>query len=171
MGRKVKKVRIPKEFAKKVHDDFEGENLKIRIFNYIPPEYIDLGLIHQEVAEKSAGLMVAISGSYIENRDYMVFSPLRIDQNENYYVTDIDPTVMVYNNEDDIFEPSGVLRFHGKFEGRTEPTNFNISHSIKEIQKSSNCQEFDFKDTPPRYQKATHYMADIFRRIYDENDE
>jgi len=169
MGKKVKKVRIPKEFAKKVHDDFEGKNLKVRIFNYVPQEYIDFDLVSQVVAEKSAGLMVAISGSEVENRDYMVFSPLRIDQDKNYYVTDMDPTVMVYNNEDNIPESSGVVRFHGKFEGRTEPTNFDICHSIKEIQNSLNYDElFDFEDAPDRYQKATHYMADIFRSIFDE---
>src|SRR3990170_4530354 len=99
MGSKDKIVRIPKEFAKKVHDDFAGKNLKIRVFDRVPPEYVSFGLVDQEVAEKSAGLMVTISGSYEENRDYMVFSPLRIDREGNYYVTDLDPTVMVYNNE------------------------------------------------------------------------
>jgi hypothetical protein len=66
----------------------------------------------------------------------------------------MDPTVMVYNNEDNIPESSGVVRFHGKFEGRTEPTNFDICHSIKEIQNSLNYEEFDFEDAPARYQKA-----------------
>jgi len=168
MGTKVKKVRIPKQFAKKVHDDFEGKNLKVRIFPRVPQDYIDFGLVSHVVAEKSAGLMVAISGSEVENRDYMVFSPLRIDQDENYYVTDMDPTVMVYNNEANIPKSSGVVRFHGKFEGRTEPTNFNISHSIKEIQNSTEYQECDFENAPDRYQKATHYMAHLFRTIYDE---
>jgi hypothetical protein len=168
MGKKVKKLSIPKEFAQKVHDDFEGKNLKVRIFSYIPQEYIDFGLVHVEVAEKSAGLMVAISGSAAENRDYMVFSPLRIDQSDDYYVTDMDPTVMVYNNEDNKPGSSGVVCFHGKFEGRTEPTGFTISHSIQEIQKSLSYKEFDFECAPDRYQKATHHMAYIFKKISDE---
>jgi hypothetical protein len=171
MGTKQKIVHIPKEFAEKIHDDFKGQNLKIRIFDDVPQEYIDFKLIHSEVAAKSAGLMLTISGDSVENRDYMVFSPLRIDRNNNYYVTDIDPIVMVYNNENDLPEPSGVVRFHGKFEGRTEPTNFSISQSISEIKNSLNPKEYDFEAAPTRYQNATHYMANIYKSIFDERSE
>ena len=170
MGTKHKIVHIPKEFAEKIHNDFKGQNLKIRVFDNVPQEYIDFELVPSEVAAKSAGLMLTISGDVVENRDYMVISPLRIDQKDNYNVTDMDPIVMVYDNVNDQPEPSGVIRFHGKFKGRTEPTNFYISKSINEIKNSLNPEEYDFEAAPIRYQNATHYMANIYRKIFDVNN-
>ncbi len=171
MGKKQKIVQIPIEFAKQIHNDFEGQNLKVCIFDHVPQKYIDFKLVHPEVAEKSAGLMLTISGSAIDNRDYMVLSPLRIDRDNNYYVTDLDPIVMVYDNEKEQLEPSGVVRFHGNFEGRTEPTSFSISQSMAEIKNSVNREELAFEAAPMRYQNATHYMAKIFKSIFDENEE
>ncbi|MFQ5771987.1 MAG: hypothetical protein ACE5HX_15740, partial [bacterium] len=139
------------------------------IFDHVPKEYIDFGLVHPDVADKSAGLMLTISGSAIDNRDYMVVSALRLDRDNNYYVTDMDPIVMVYDNEKNSPEASGVIRFHGNFEGRTEPTNFCISHSIAEIKRCINQEEYSFEAAPIRYQNATHYMANIYKRIFDEN--
>jgi hypothetical protein len=170
MSKKEKIVRIPKEVIQKIHDDFEGKNLKVRIFNDVPLEYVESGLVHPEVAEKSAGLMLTVSGNNIENRDYMVVSPLRIDHNKDCYVTDLDPIVMVYNNKEGAPEPTGVIRFHGKFEGRTEPIDFKISYSVKEILSNSNYQEFDFEHAPHRYQNATHYMANIYRMVEVNNE-
>ena len=170
MGTKQKIVQIPIEFAKQIHEDFEGQNLKVCIFDHIPQKYIDFKLVHPEVAKKSAGLMLTISGSAIDHRDYMVFAPLRLDRDNNFYVTDMDPIVMVYDNERELPMPSGVVRFHGNFDGRTEPTNFNISQSIPEIKNSVNREEYTFEAAPIRYQNATHYMAKIFKSIFDENE-
>lgn len=97
----------------------------------------------------------------------MLLAGGRLDSTNGSVVTDIDPIVMVADLETGTPAPSGCIRFHGDFEGRTESENLNIDAidiTVHELRKKVTCSKQSFKEAPIRFTKAMHYMAKVYRK-------
>jgi hypothetical protein len=160
MGKKTKAVPVERDVARLIHDDLDGNNLVVRVYDHIPEFYVDSGLVAADVAGKSAGLMVTISGS--DERAYMVIGALRRDRTAGTDVTDIDPVAIVYGVDSAEMPASGVQAFHQGFPGRTEVLN----NTVTELSGCNGYVEYPFETAPQRYQEATHHMARLFDRQF-----
>jgi len=137
----------------------------------VPEEFIskDLkDLFHPEVLSKCDTFVVAVSGCPAENRDYMFFTGLRNDRERNSQVNDLDPTGMVYDLSTESPAPSGIVVFHGDFEGRTEE-NYSISSKhVGEFKEEIKNKWIPFEEAPKRFTNAMHYVAKKYRDKIDQ---
>lgn len=172
MGKKEKRIPINPLVPEQIQKDFDSDGVCYYKHDGIPDIFIEKNLIHPDIVEKCSHVVTAISGSIEEGRNYMFIAGVRVDKEDKKYVTDIDPIVMVADLETGSPTPSGCIRFHGKFSGRTEETDISIEEStfdmaVDELRTTVSGTVFKFEDVPERFTHAIHYMAECYRRNYD----
>jgi hypothetical protein len=171
VGVKEKKIPIKPEIVEKIWADFDSNGVNIYRIDTIPDIFIDNQLLNPHVINKSTYAAVATSGCPQEGLEYMFMTTCRLDVNNGLYVTDLDPIVMAYNLDNKEPMPSGAVRFHGDFEGRTLETGLNESSIIFEdalqtLQNRIINIQLPFEDADGRFTNAMHYMADVYRKNY-----
>jgi hypothetical protein len=165
MGKREKLLSVPEKVIDAIKADLTGNGVHFYKVDEIPSVFIDKDLIHPDVVAKSTCMVAALSGSAADDREYMFLSTLREDKGH----TDMDPIVMVYNTNTDSPEPSGVLRLHGDFNGRTLPLSSTASLSELQNQTITSGAAFDQVDT--RFEEAMHYMAYQYQQHFDGTGE
>lgn len=168
MGKEKKVISIPPETIKKVRDDIENDGVKFYTLNNLPKEFIDNNLLHPDVCSKCDTFTAAVSGSHVENREYMFIAGLRRDNEGDNQVTDIDPIGMVYDLSTESPAPSGITIFHGDFDGRTEEVYSSTAISVKELKKELTDEAMSFENAPNRFKNAMHFVAKKYRDNIDE---
>ncbi len=167
MSQKNKICTIPDDVIKKIHDDIEGNGVRIYRVCDVPDSFINKHLIHPEVLKKSTSVVAAVSGCVGDERNYIFLTTVRVDKNNEFYETDLDPIVMVSDLESNSPSPSGVIHFHGNFNGRTESTDIPVEpyyNPVKELQNEVNGSVITFEEAPDRFTNAMHYMANVYRK-------
>ena len=165
MGRKKKIIPIPPEVVQKIRQDIESHGVKIYQLDNLPEEFVGKDLLHPDVCSKCDTFVASVSGSYEENREYMFLAGLRRDCEGDDQVTDIDPIGMVYDLSTQSPAPSGIVVFHGNFEGRTKPIYCSTAISVKELRERLSNNVMSFEEAPKRFKNAMHFVA----RKYQDN--
>ncbi len=93
----------------------------------------------------------------------MFLAAARIDTVTGSYVTDLDPIVMVSDLTTRSPEPSGVVKFHGDFDGRTQYETSDTSIPVSSLQAKITGAILPFEDAPARFVQAMHYMAEQYK--------
>ncbi|PXA04629.1 hypothetical protein DDZ13_05505 [Coraliomargarita sinensis] len=156
-----KLLNVPEGVIDAIKNDLNNNGVKYYKVTDVPEVFIDNHLIHPDVLAKSECVVAALSGCPDDNREYMFLTTLRVDGSD----TDLDPIQMVYNTDLQTPEPSGVLRFHGKFPGRTLP--IPITGSLQDFQNAVITTGVSFEEAEPRFSNAMHYMAQEYRQHVD----
>jgi len=165
MGKKKKIIPIPPEIVHKIREDIESDGVKIYQLDDLPKEFVGKDLLHPDLCSKCDTFVAAVSGSHEENREYMFIAGLRRDCEGDNQVTDIDPIGMVYDLSTQSPDPSGIVVFHGNFEGRTEEVYYSTAISVKELKEKLNNSVLSFEEAPKRFKNAMHFVA----RKYKDN--
>jgi hypothetical protein len=167
MGKKEKIIEVPPGVIKQIQTDLDNGEVYFYKVEDIPEIFINKNLINQAIIDKISCLTVAISACEHDGRNYMFLAPCRVDSKNGSIVTDLDPIVMVADLESGTPEPSGCVRFHGDFNGRTEIENITIvtiDTPVSNLRKYIETFKKRFKDVPPRFANAMHYMANVYRK-------
>jgi len=163
MGKQHKLLAVPEQVIEAIRADLNGNGVRFYKVDEIPPVFIDKDLIHPDVVAKSTCMVAALSGSAGDEREYMFLSTLRVDSGQ----TDMDPIMMVYNTTSESPEPSGILKLHGNFDGRTLP--LSSTASLENLQSHVITTAVAFDQAPKRLINAMHYMAKEYRLHLGEN--
>lgn len=167
MGKKEKVIEINPLVIKQIQDDLETDGVCFYEVENVPQVFIDKNLIHPDVLEKCSCVAVAASGCPDEGRNYIFAAGCRVDSVNGSVVVDLDPIVMIADLESGTPAPSGCIRFHGNFEGRTEGENLKIDKvdvAVSVLRKDIKASKKSFKDAPKRFTNAMHFMAKSYRR-------
>lgn len=167
MGIKEKDIKINPQVIDQIKKDLDSDGVRIYEFNKVPAIFVDNNLIHPAIIEKCSCITAATSACYDDGRNYMILAASRVDKSNGEIVTDIDPIVMVADLETGSPAPSGCIRFHGHFKGRTESENLNIDTidiAVLDLRKKITGSKQSFQGAPPRITEAMHYMANVYRR-------
>ena len=167
--RKKKIISVPKPVIEHLREDFQNDRVKIYTVEDLPSIFVDKHLIHPEVLEKCSSISVAASGCTSDGRDYFYIAGLRVDEDDGKTVTDIDPIIMAFDQNSESPEPSGVVRFHGDFEGRTEIEIEELDVPIEQLRKEITTTEIPFDKAHKRFTQAMHYMAVEYRKNIDKD--
>ena len=167
MGKKKKIIPIPQETVQKIREDIENDGVKIYKLDNLPKEFIDKDLLHPDVCSKCDTFVASVSGSHTERREYMFIAGLRRDSEGDNQVTDIDPIGMVYDLSTESPAPSGIVIFHGNFEGRSEEVYSSTAISVKELKGNLSDEIMSFEKAPKRFTNAMHFVAKKYRDNVD----
>ncbi|MDT8318303.1 MAG: hypothetical protein RQ824_10005 [bacterium] len=168
MGKKDKVIGINPSVIEQIKEDLDKKDgVCTYEFNKAPQIFIDKGLIHPDVAAKCTSITIATSGCEAYGRNYMFIAGCRVDSENGSIVTDIDPIVMVADLESWTPAPSGCIKFHGNFEGRTEKERIPMAESldvaVSTLRKNIKGYKKPFKDAPIRFTHTMHFMAKYYR--------
>lgn len=169
MGKKKKKIPIPQETIQRIREDLSNDGIRFYNLADLPDEYVDNNLLHPDICSKCDSFVVAISGSNIENREYMFIAGLRNDYEEGKKVTDIDPIGMIYDCSTETPAPSGIALFHGDFDGRTEEDYSSAAVSVTEMKEKIVGEVVPFSEAPQRFTNAIHFVAKKYRDNLDKS--
>lgn len=167
MAVEQKIVSIPDIVIQQIRSDLAGNGVRIYAIEEVPPIFIQKDLIHPAVLEKSTCLVAGVSACPAEDREYIFLTAARLDMVRRTYVTDLDPIVMVYNFSTNSPAPSGVVRFHADFEGRTALETSDLSTPLSSLQAQVSGSQLTFEQAPQRFTEAMHFMADRFKKAFD----
>lgn len=159
MGKDHKIVAIPGLVIAQIHADLASNGIRIYSMNEVPSLFIQKNLIHPDVAQKSTCVIAGMSGSRDSGMNYMFLAAARMDQVSGQLVTDLDPIVMVSDLYTNTARQSGIMKFHGDFEGRTEFLTADLSASLADLQSQVTGSVLDFGAAPKRFTEAMHFMA------------
>jgi hypothetical protein len=171
VGITEKKISINPNVIDKIQNDLINDSVRIYTIPSIPSIFIDNNLFHPKVLESSTCAVIGTSGSPETNLNYMFITPCRLDITNGQYVTDLDPIVMAFDIEKGEPFPSGCVRFHGDFQGRTQEANISLNTYVfdeaLEIERSAiSDTNKSFTDADRRFTETMHYMAKIFRNNF-----
>lgn len=162
MGIKEKQIIIPHNIVEQIRYDFDGNMVKIYNIDEVPDVFVNYGILHPEVAKKSQSFVTAVSGSNSDSKDYLLMSALRLDHSGQQYVTDMDPLILVYQSEYQSAGVTGIIQFHGDFEGRTQQAGYSIQIPISTIQNQVTSSGVLFEESDPRFANAMRHMENAY---------
>ena len=168
MGKKKKIIPIPPEVVQKIREDIETDGLKIYQLDDLPEEFVGKDLLHPDVCSKCDRFVACVSGSHEENREYLFIAGLRRDHEGDNQVTNIDPIGMVYDLSTEWPAPSGIVVFHGNFQGRTEEVYSSTAISVSEFREKLGNNVMSFEEAPKRFKNAMHFVARKYRNNVDK---
>jgi hypothetical protein len=164
MGISEKTVEIPNGVIEQIQNDLQNNGVKIYEIPNVPRIFVDNNLIHPNIVDRCTSVVAALSASPGEGRNYMFLVGTRIDYEKGKTLTDLDPVVMVSELPSGTPAPSGVIRFHGDFEGRTELLVETTDVRIDELREQVKGEELSFDKAPKRFTAAMHHMAKIYKK-------
>ena len=168
MRKKEKIIEIPASVVNRLQQDIKENGVIIYAHDKVPKSFINKNLIHPEVAEKCNLFYAAVSGSTPDNRAYMFLAPSRVDHERRGAVTDVDPIVFVSDLDSGAPAPSGIVTFHSEYEGRTEPLDIEASEvNMTELRGEVTTEIIPFDKAPERLKNAMHYVADKYKKKFD----
>ena len=93
----------------------------------------------------------------------MFLAALRGDNEDYGQVTDIDPIGMAYDLSTGSPPSTGICIFHGKYNGRTEPTYASTATPVKVLRGKTKTEELSFDDASERFANTMNYVATEIR--------
>jgi hypothetical protein len=170
MGKKEKIIEIAPGVINQIQKDLDYDGVHFYEIEDIPEIFINKNLINMAILDKCSCITVATSACEEDGRNYMFIAPVRVDSQDIHIVTDIDPIIMVADLTSGTPAPSGCVRFHRDFEGRTEIERIiidPIDTPVSALRKSVKTSKKIFRYAPKRFTNAMHYMARIYRnKVY-----
>lgn len=163
MGKKTKVVKIDPSIIDQVISDISGDNIKFYKTEALPEAFVSKELIHPSVADKSSTFSLACSGCPSDDRVYMYLCAHREDHGE----IDLDPICFAYTISTETPSPSGVVSFHGQFEGRTSSQE-EVTEMIDMVLDDADEVTVGFEDVSKSFSNAMHHMAEIYRKKFDD---
>lgn len=121
--------------------------------------------------EKCTRVVVAVSGSQLEGKEWMVICPYRVDQDKKNraMVFDIDPLIMTLDS--DSFEPSpvAVIGYHQNFVGRTSRIDgclySDVQTTVPQLRVAVTRGLTPLDLAPSEVDGAIGHMAAYFRNL------
>lgn len=119
--------------------------------------------------EKCTRAVVAVSGSAVEGKEWMVVCPYRVDRDRrnSQMMFDIDPLVMTLDADSHEPSPVAVIGYHQDFFGRTSPiagcTFSDIRTTVSQLRVAVTTGLTPLDLSPAEVQGALGHMAGYFR--------
>lgn len=126
-------------------------------------------------AEKCTHFTVVVSGSSVNSSpDWLLICPHRVDVSGNCgaKVYDIDPFVVALDPNNGNPYPTGLVKYHQKFESRVSPIEGHAGLSkveaVAAIRSQLQLEHGQMTDASPPVLSALNYMAGEFRRLFPD---
>ncbi|NIA29213.1 MAG: hypothetical protein GWP06_04770 [Actinobacteria bacterium] len=173
---KISLLDINIEAVKKLSHDIENIEFKTYRFDSLPKDLP----IPQAIVDKSYSFDVAISGSAIDGRDYILISANRVDYKKDggkripgKFVTDIHPFIAFIDTANNEVYPSGILWHHADFENRTTEISGTLHVTGSELPVSQLRQRIlsDASGSLQENEKISTTMnsiVQVLKRNFDE---